>query len=80
MARRQHLTLTFVLVLAAFFTLSYFFSGPSRSTVPKFDDDLAEPLKDAPRSEFAADLRLPPRGTTWWKVHRPKAGECDAQG
>ncbi|KAF4464629.1 fad-linked sulfhydryl oxidase erv2 [Fusarium albosuccineum] len=72
MARRQHLTLTFVLVLAAFFTLSYFFSGPSRSTVPKFDDDLAEPLKDAPRSEFAADLDSLPAGLLGGKSIAPK--------
>jgi hypothetical protein len=63
MARRQHLTLTFILVLGAFFTLSYFFSGPSRSVLlPKFQNDVELPLKEAPRSEFAADLGALPEG------------------
>ncbi|KAM5345304.1 hypothetical protein ACJ41O_011166 [Fusarium nematophilum] len=62
MARRQHLTLTFVLVLAAFFTLSYFFSGPSRSDVPQFQNGLSDPLKEEARSEFSADLDALPAG------------------
>jgi hypothetical protein len=62
MARRQHLTLTFILVLGVFFTLSYFFSGPSRSILPKYQNDVELPLKDAPRSEFAADLGALPAG------------------
>lgn len=54
MARRQHITLSFILVLAGFFTLSYLFSGPSRSVVlPKLDN---EPLKEEARSEFSSDL------------------------
>ncbi|RSL40588.1 hypothetical protein CEP53_013271 [Fusarium sp. AF-6] len=62
MARRQHLTLTFVLVLSVFFTLSYFFSGPSSSATPRLNDGLDVPLKDTPRSEFAADLDSLPSG------------------
>ncbi|KNB08330.1 hypothetical protein FOXG_09255 [Fusarium oxysporum f. sp. lycopersici 4287] len=62
MARRQHLTLTFILVLGVFFTLSYFFSGPSRSILPKYQNDVELPLKEAPRSEFAADLGALPAG------------------
>ncbi|CVL00950.1 related to Erv1p and rat ALR protein [Fusarium mangiferae] len=62
MARRQHLTPTFILVLGVFFTLSYLFSGPSRSILPKYQSDVELPLKEAPRSEFAADLGALPAG------------------
>ncbi|CAG7562863.1 unnamed protein product [Fusarium equiseti] len=73
MARRQHLTLTFVLVLGIFFTLSYFFSGPSRSVLlPKLHNDVELPLKDAPRSEFAADLNAMPAGLLEGESIAPK--------
>ena len=64
MARRQHLTLTFVLVLVAFCTLSYLFSGPSRSPpVPGFEKPVtSEPLKEGERSEFAVDINAIPEG------------------
>lgn len=54
MARRQHITLSFILVLAVFFTLSYLFSGPSRvPALPKLDN---EPLKEEARSELSTEL------------------------
>ncbi|KAH6984799.1 ERV/ALR sulfhydryl oxidase domain-containing protein [Ilyonectria sp. MPI-CAGE-AT-0026] len=63
MARRQHLTLTFVLVLVAFCTLSYLFSGPSGSAVPGFAKAPAgEPLKANEKSEFVVDLNAIPTG------------------
>lgn len=63
MARRQHLTLTFVLVLVAFCTLSYLFSGPSVSAVPGFAKAPAgEPLKANEKSEFVVDLNAIPTG------------------
>lgn len=61
MARRQHLTLTFVLVLVAFCTLSYLFSGPSHS--PTFEKPVTgEPLKESERSDFAVDINAIPDG------------------
>ncbi|KAM0259622.1 hypothetical protein ACHAQJ_003201 [Trichoderma viride] len=51
MARRQHLTLSLLLVVLLFFSISYFFSGSSSHDVDRIPAPLAES-----KSEFKVDL------------------------
>ena len=77
MARRRHLTLTVVLALVVFFSISYLFSTPStatpRSPVAQYgheldflpDDQPAVPLKPASEvsnSAFQIDIDSMPAG------------------
>ncbi|KAF7550376.1 hypothetical protein G7046_g8034 [Stylonectria norvegica] len=75
MARKRHLTLTVALVLLAFFSLSYFFSGPS--AVGSIIDNVAreQPLKqttEGTRSEFVVDLNAIPKGLLEGEAVAPK--------
>ncbi|KAL7957126.1 ERV/ALR sulfhydryl oxidase domain-containing protein [Trichoderma compactum] len=53
MARRQHLTASILLVVALFFSISYFLSGSSSHDVDRIHDH--EPAAE-PKSEFKVDL------------------------
>lgn len=76
MARRQHLTLTVVLVLVGLFTLSYMFSGPADS-ISHLENQRHEeaPLKEnaaGSKSEFSLDIGSMPSGILEGESIAPK--------
>lgn len=66
MARRQHFTLTVVLILIGIFSLSYLFSGPSNNVDVEQRQVDQTPLKEgaesAAKSDFSLDLDSMPMG------------------
>ena len=75
MARRQHLTLTFVLILVGLFTFSYLISTPSDSTDLDHERHGEAPLKEkaeSSKSEFSLDLGSMPAGILEGESIAPK--------
>lgn len=76
MARRQHFTLTVVLILIGIFSLSYLFSGPSSNVdVEQRQVDKVPPLKEgaeSTQSDFSIDLTSMPMGILEGDAIAPK--------